>query len=76
MMRENKIMTREDIVWLNNKLKFETIGEDFEMDINHWIEKIELISDKWFNRLRALFFNGNLDELESDLIKIGIKQVK
>ena len=68
-------MTREDIIWLNNKLKFETIGEDFEMDINHWIEKMDLISDKWFQRLRALFFNGKLDELESDLIKIGIKKI-
>lgn len=69
-------MNNNDVKWLNQKLKYETFGEDFEMDIDHWIEKFEDVSDKWFNRLRALFFSGKIDELENDLDKIGIKRIK
>ena len=70
-----KNMSRNDIVWLHNKLKYETIGEQFDMNLDHWLEMFEDVSDKWFNRMRALFYNGKLEELSHDLEVVGIKKI-
>ena len=74
MLDQKIYATDGDIVWLNNKLKWEEVGEKFNCDIEHWREKmLGKLTKNQFMRFKALFFAANLYEIEKFLEQFNIE---
>lgn len=68
-------MTKGDIKWLNNKLKYEDLAAERNMDVDHWYDMMSDMSDAQFKRFQALLLSNDVKELNNFLDQFGIKHV-
>jgi len=64
-----------NITWLNKKLSYESVGEKFNCDLEHWQENMKDMSIAQFRRFQALFFSGQMDEIEKFLEQFNINKL-